>query len=91
MSIVFDQKQGPVLVKAEVSGLTGAANLELLLDTGATSSLIHSTRLISLGYDPDASPDRLRVTRTRGHSGVWPGDKFKRLSPCGMARSAGDY
>jgi predicted aspartyl protease len=66
VSVLFDHKQGPVRVKAEISGPLGIANVELLLDTGATSSLVNSTILTSLGYDLDSSTDRVRVTMGGG-------------------------
>jgi hypothetical protein len=50
----------------EVTGPAGSVLLKLVLDTGATTSLIHRAALISLGFDPDQSPRR--VTMTTGSS-----------------------
>ena len=49
----FSPKKGPILVRAEATGPNGSTNLNLLLDTGATTSLIDLAILISLGFDPD--------------------------------------
>jgi hypothetical protein len=85
MSFPFDPSQGPVLVKGEISGPTGAANVELLLDTGATASLIRSTVLTSVGYDPDASPDRVQVTMGGGTT-TCPRVVLNRLTALGQHR-----
>ena len=37
-----------------------------MLDTGATTSLIRSTILVALGYDPDRSTDRVQVAMGNG-------------------------
>jgi hypothetical protein len=66
MSFPFDPIQGPIHVEAEVSGPTGRSNLRLLLDTGATTSLIDTTMLVAVGYDPDATTDRVQVTMGSG-------------------------
>jgi hypothetical protein len=85
VSFPFDPSQGPILVKGEISGPLGAANLELLLDTGATISLIRPAILVSLGYDPDASPDRLAVTMGGGNT-VCPRVLLTRLTTLGQHR-----
>jgi predicted aspartyl protease len=66
MSFPFDRSQGPILVRGEVSGPLGNANLQLILDTGATSTVLRATILTALGYDPDASTDRVQVTMGSG-------------------------
>jgi hypothetical protein len=58
----FNPKQGPVLVEAEATGPAGSANLELVLDTGATTSLINRSTLLYLGFDPDQSLQHVRMT-----------------------------
>lgn len=40
--------------------------LRLVLDTGATNSLIRKALLISIGYEPDTSPDRVKVAMGNG-------------------------
>ena len=66
MSFPFDANRGPITVRGEVSGPLGHANLVLLLDTGATTSLVRSTILTSLGYDPDASTDSAQAAMGNG-------------------------
>ena len=56
MSFSFNPSQGPIVVEASLSGPMGQADVRLILDTGATTSLIRSTILIAVGYDPDNSP-----------------------------------
>jgi hypothetical protein len=58
----FNPKGGPILVDAEVTGPFGSVVLKLVLDTGATTSLIHRATLLSLGFDPDQSPRRITMT-----------------------------
>jgi predicted aspartyl protease len=66
----FDATQGPIYVEAEVSGPTGRSSLRLLLDTGATTSLIDPIMLIAVGYDPDSSTDQVQVTMGGGSASV---------------------
>jgi len=66
MIFPFDPNRGPITVRGEVSGPLGQANLLVVLDTGATNSLIRSAILTSLGYDPDASTDRVQVAMGNG-------------------------
>lgn len=58
----FNAKQGPILVEVEAVGPAGSANLKLVLDTGATTSVIHLATRLYLGFDPDQSPRRVRMT-----------------------------
>jgi hypothetical protein len=66
MSFPFDPNQGPITIRGEISGPLGQANLVLLLDTGATISLVRTSILTTLGYDPDASTDRVQVAMGNG-------------------------
>jgi hypothetical protein len=61
MSFVFDASRGPIVVEASLSGPGGQADLRLILDTGATTSLVRSTILVAVGYDPDTSTDRVKA------------------------------
>ena len=54
----FNSRSGPILVDAEITGPAGSVALKLVLDTGATTSLMNVTTLLSLGFDPDQSPQR---------------------------------
>ena len=51
MSVSFNAKNGPILIEAEVTGPTRTLTLELLLDTGATSSLLSETVVSAPEYD----------------------------------------
>jgi hypothetical protein len=85
MSFPFDPIQGPIYVEAEVSGPTGRSNLRLLLDTGATTSLIDPTMLVAVGYDPSASADRVLVTMGGGVESI-PRLILTRLTALGQHR-----
>jgi hypothetical protein len=58
----FNARVGPVFVDAEITGPAGNAVLKLMLDTGATTSLINPSALVSLGFDPDTSARRNPMT-----------------------------
>lgn len=66
MSFAFDPHGGLVIVQAELYGPSGNAILRLALDTGATSTMINVGMLVSIGYDPSLSPDRMQVTTGSG-------------------------
>jgi hypothetical protein len=63
----------------------GQSDLRLILDTGATMSLVRSTILVAVGYDPDASPDRITVARGNGVE-IVPRIVLNRLSALGRHR-----
>ena len=81
----FNAKHGPILVEVEVVGPTGSANLRLVLDTGATSSLMNLAALLYLGFDPSQSPQRVRMT-TGSKVEVAPLVVLTRLSALGQHR-----
>jgi predicted aspartyl protease len=62
MSFPFDPSHGPILVKAEVTGSDRSLALQLILDTGATTSLLNDAVLETLGYDLASVTDRVRIT-----------------------------
>ena len=62
MSVSFNAKHGPILIEAEVTGPTRSLTLELLLDTGATSSLLSETVVSALGYDLSLVTSRAQIT-----------------------------
>ena len=62
MSFPFDPSHGPILVKAEVTGPDRSLALQLILDTGATTSLLNDAVLLTLGYDPASVTDRVQMT-----------------------------
>ena len=49
MSAPFKSSSGPIIVDASLSGPAGQADVRLILDTGATISLIRSTILVAVG------------------------------------------
>lgn len=87
MSFSFNSSQGPIVVEASLSGPLGQADLRLILDTGATTSLIRSTILVAVGYDPDASTDRVPVAMGNGVELV-PRIVLNRLSALGRHQLA---
>jgi aspartyl protease family protein len=66
MSSLFDPVQGPIVVTAELEGPTGISLLQMILDTGATTTLISSSILMAAGYNPAADPTRIGVTTANG-------------------------
>jgi predicted aspartyl protease len=66
MRFSFTPHQGLVVVQVEIEGPLGIAILRLALDTGATSTLINVAMLVSLGYDPGLSHNRIEVTTGSG-------------------------
>ena len=62
----FLPKHGPIIVDAEASGPRGTTNLKLLLDTGATTSLIKRSALVFIGLDPDQPSRRVQLTTSSG-------------------------
>jgi hypothetical protein len=83
----FDPTQGPIRVEAEVAGPTSKSSRRLLLDTGATMSLIDPAMLAVVGYDPGASTDRVQLTMGGGFT-VAPRILDMRLSALGQHRFA---
>jgi predicted aspartyl protease len=61
-SYPFHSASGPILVDAEVTGPSRMANVRLIVDTGATTSLIDRSVARYIGLDPDASPRHVRMT-----------------------------
>ena len=62
MNHPFIAKHGPILVEAEVTGPARSLALTLILDTGATTSLIKESVLLVLGFDLASVTDRVRMT-----------------------------
>jgi Aspartyl protease len=55
MSSPFEPKSGPIFVEGEVTGPVRSVTIRLILDTGATTSLINQRVLIGIGIDPAGS------------------------------------
>ena len=62
MSHPFQPRPGPITVAAEVTGPGQSMTLRLILDTGATTSLLTEAILLTLGYDLASITDFTRVT-----------------------------
>jgi hypothetical protein len=60
-SYPFLAGHGPIFIEAEATGPALSTSLTLVLDTGATKSLIKRSSLIYIGIDPDQSPQRAQI------------------------------
>jgi predicted aspartyl protease len=86
MSDSFDPNLEAVLVRGMVSGPSGlAVKVTLVLDTGATTSVMNSDALTRVGYDPAASPDREKVLTGGGVQNL-PRLVLNRLETLGQDR-----
>jgi predicted aspartyl protease len=85
MSHPFNPKHGPVLVDAEVTGPSRSITLRLILDTGATTTLVKETVLFALGYDLASVTDRVQMTTGSLVTSV-PRVVLTRLSALGQHR-----
>ena len=84
-SHAFKSGAGPILVQAEATGPLRSTSLSLMLDTGATTSLIKRSALIYLGIDPDQSTRHIQMTTGSGVE-VVPIVVLTRLSSLGRHR-----
>lgn len=66
MSAAFNAQQGLIILRALLWGPKGQRSVRLALDTGATSTLVNTAILVTLGYDPAVSPDRVQMTTGSG-------------------------
>jgi hypothetical protein len=69
MSDAFDPKDGPIFVTGEITGPNRSARVHLILDTGATNSLINQGVLALIGFDlaaPASPADRVELTTGSG-------------------------
>ncbi len=85
MSQSFNARHGPILVDAEVTGPKRTLNITLILDTGATTSLLKESDLLALGYDLASVTSQVQMTTG---SVVVPVPKvvLTRLSALGQSR-----
>jgi predicted aspartyl protease len=81
----FSPASGPILVDAEISGPLGSIVLKLILDTGATTSVINIVTLRSIGFDPDRALRRITMTTGSGVEQV-PLIVLTRLTALGQHR-----
>jgi predicted aspartyl protease len=66
VSIRFNPQQGLIVVRARLFGPRAERSVRLALDTGATLTVVNAAILVTLGYDPAVSPDRLQMTTGSG-------------------------
>lgn len=85
MSVPFNPKQGPILLEAEVTGPARSLTLELILDTGATGSLLSEAVVLALGYDLSAVTNRAAMTTGSGLISV-PRVTLTRMTALGSHR-----
>jgi len=83
MSHPFNARSGPILVDAEISGPTGRRWTILILDTGATSTIINVPVLRSIRYDPTQASDFVQVITGTGARTV-PRVMLNRVSALGQ-------
>jgi hypothetical protein len=81
----FNPRQGPIVIDAQATGPTGTVDLKLMLDTGATTSLIKLATLVYLGFDPSQPLRRIPMT-TGSTVGIVPTFPLTRLSALGQHR-----
>lgn len=66
MSHRFDPQERLIIVPARLFGPAGDTIVRLVLDTGASSTLVNTEVIVLLGYDPATAPDRVEVTTGSG-------------------------
>jgi predicted aspartyl protease len=62
MNVPFNAKHGPILVEVEVTGPARSLSLELILDTGATTTVLSETVVSLLGFDLSVVTSRAQLT-----------------------------
>jgi predicted aspartyl protease len=85
MTFPFDGQQGLIIVDAEVEGPTGAANLRLALDTGATRTLISRELLAAIACERDEAGQESEAATVSGVETV-PHFVVRRLAALGSER-----
>jgi predicted aspartyl protease len=85
MSHPFNPKQGSIVVDAEATGPHRSMTLRMILDTGATTTVIRDSVLSALGYDLPQVTDRVQLT-TGGAVQTVPRVVLTRLTALGQHR-----
>jgi predicted aspartyl protease len=80
MSVAFEPKQGPILIAGEITGPTRSTTVRLIVDTGATTSLINLRVLTTLGFDSVAS------AFPAGHIEIVTGSAVERVAKVVLTR-----
>ncbi len=70
MRFSFDRKASTVITAVRILGPSKEVTADLMLDTGATGSLIGSQMLLDAGYDPDAATTRSLIVTASGSINV---------------------
>jgi predicted aspartyl protease len=66
MRVPFDDKEGLIIINAEIEGPLGRAYTRLAFDMGATRTLINEGILVALGYKYSLSDNHQQVTTGNG-------------------------
>jgi predicted aspartyl protease len=82
----FNPQRGLILVPVRIWGPTGDTRIQLVLDTGATATLVRTAILVSVGYDPAAVSTRVQMTTASGVDFV-PRLEVDRLEALGLVRT----
>jgi hypothetical protein len=82
----FDPKANVVIVSAQILGPFGEATANLIVDTGATWSLLSRQVLLASGYEPDAPGGRRVIVTASGSESV-RSFRVQRLRALGKERA----
>lgn len=66
MMFPFDLREGLIIIPERLTGPAGNLILRVVLGTGATRTVIHTNRIISLGYDPSTSTEYRKMITGSG-------------------------
>jgi predicted aspartyl protease len=66
VTVRFDPTRRTIVVPGKLAGPVRAVELELLLDTGASDTVISDARLLAAGYDPMAAVNAHSVVTASG-------------------------
>ena len=66
MSLRFDPSVRRIVIPAELKGPSGSVLLNLILDTGASRTVVNWDVLVLLGYNPASAPKRVQITTGSG-------------------------
>jgi hypothetical protein len=86
VSFSFDTSKKLIVVSVKLFGPTGIATVRMALDTGASTTLVNTGLLVSIGYDPALIPDRLQVSTGSGVEFL-PLIELKKITALGKSRN----
>ncbi len=86
MSVRFNGQAGLILVTAQIWGPSGDTYAQLALDTGASATVINQGKLVSVGYDPAAAPNRVQIITGSGRE-MAPCVVLDRIEVLGQTRA----